>query len=581
MKNHSSNFYILIFVLSGIFIFILISVSSIQVSKGGEFAFKSSNLVINNKDEDPHRGLILDSSSKILAKNKEVFDIVIFNIAKISNQDAVNSLINNHPNTNVEGVIKVSNLNNVELRSFVDSLSEEDAKNYKIEIRQIRDYIFPLQFTHVIGYTGIASDNDLQNGYELGDSLGKYKLENQYDHELRGIKGKKLYIDGVEFDKQSEPGQNIYLNLNSDWQIGLYQIIQKYSEQYSAAGGAGVIVDNSNGDIIAQVSYPGFDTNSFVKGISSEAYKALESDRRKPLIDKAIGLGAAPGSTFKIISAYNLLEHNVIDRSSRFYSNRCMDLGGGYNFCEFGKFFYGDMNVERALYKSSNLFFCNYTLSDYRTSQMNNFIESAKLFNVGSKTGIDLQGEISGILDSPELKKTNTGDSWFDGDTCNAAIGQGAMLLTPLQMAMVVSAVENNGVYYKPHIIQKIESVEGNISYERKPEIIRTIPISEETKNLIQSGLHSVAKNPEGTVYPFLKNSPGNIRAKTGTAEVFENVNGNFVYRTHGWIVGAFDYNGRSYSFAYYLSYGAGGFYVAQIARDFMSCLYSDFQGCK
>lgn len=574
------NFYILVFLVFVFFLFIILNITNIQVTQGGEYAFLSSNLVVNDQQETPARGLILDKNSTILAKNNESFSIFISNLARISNIQKVEEYKSAHYFEEKEEVLRIFNLTNEEVSNFINSLTEEDSDYYRIEIRQIREYPYAVQFAHIVGYTGIASAEDVASGYRGVDSVGKYKLEKQLEENLRGVNGKKLYVDGVEYDKQSEPGQNVYLTIDKNWQLALYNKLSQRAEEYYAAGGAGVIVDNSNGDVIAQVSYPGYDTNLFVKGISSSDYSNLTSDRRKPLLDKAIGLASAPGSTYKIISAYNLLENNVIDQSSRYYSNRCVDLGAGYNFCEFGKFFYGDMNVERALYKSSNLFFCNYTLQDYRSNQMNNFIESSKLFNVGEKTGIDLDGEAAGILDSPELKKANTGDSWFDGDTCNAAIGQGAMLLTPLQMAMVVSALENRGTYYKPHIIERIESVDGNIVHQRQPEVLKTIPVSDNTLNLIRSGLNSVAKNPDGTVYPFLKDSPGNIRAKTGTAEVFENVNGQFVYRTHGWIVGAFDYDNKSYSFAFHLSYGGGGFYIAQVVRDFLGCVYSNFQGC-
>lgn len=575
MKN-KFNTYILLLIFLSLFSTFIFRAYSLQVVEGVNYDFYSSNLATGSFIETQPRGLILDANSNILAKNNEKYEVILNNIAKISNID---QLLKSFPYKPIgENVYKIYNLDNKSLNELRSVFKEY--KDIKINTNLVRDYLYPEEFSHILGYTGLVSNDQINENYGLNDYIGKYKLEHQLEENLRGIPNKRIFIDGVEYNKPGEPGQNVYLTIDKDWQLSLYRIIGKYSDMYNAAGGAGVIIDDSNGDVVAMSSYPGFDTNLFINGLSQDAYEELLKDRRKPLLDKAIGNAFAPGSTFKIISSYNLLESGILNRDSHYYSNRCINLGANYNFCEFGKFFYGDMNIVRALYKSSNLFFCNYTLQDYQTYQFNNFQNAASLFNIGSKTGIDLEGEASGNMDSPEYKLKTVKDKWFDGDTCNAAIGQGAILTTPIQMAMVASAINNNGIYYRPHLIEKISDINGNIIQERKPEVVKNIPIKPETLNLIKEGLNGVVHNPDGTVYPFLNNVPGNVRAKTGTAEVYENVNGEMVYRTHGWIVGSFDYNNKSYSFAFHLSYGGGGFYIAQAARDFINCIYSNFSGC-
>ena len=138
---------------------------------------------------------------------------------------------------------------------------------------------------------------------------------------------------------------------------------------------------------------------------------------------------AAPGSSFKLITAYTLLENNIIREYNVLFER--YTRSGTSNFCEYGQLFYGQMDVTRALYKSSNLFFCTNLLNLYHDNELQKFVDAANLFNIGYQTGINLLGEIDGNMDSPEYRKAMLGLDWYEGDTCNAAIGQGAVVVTP------------------------------------------------------------------------------------------------------------------------------------------------------
>jgi len=393
---------------------------------------------------------------------------------------------------------------------------------------------------------------------------------------LKGTKGKKYYVGDVEVQENPEPGDDINLTINNSWQTLLYRLLEKHSDQDNAAGGGGAIIDDSDGSVVTLASFPGINTNDFLTGISTDNYNALLNDRNAPFNDKAVGSPDAPGSIFKIITGYDLLQNNIIDRSSTFLSQGCLQLGGGYNFCEYGKEQFGLENIERALYKSSNMFFCHFLLQQDKTSNLDPFLNSANLFNIGQKTNIDLIGEDAGNMDSPSYRKETLNLSWFDGDTCNTAIGQGSILVTPIQMAMVASTIANKGIYYQPHILKNVQDVYKNMVKQTQAQVVKTIPISDETLSLINSGMSQVANNPEGTVYYFLHDLPGNLRVKTGTAEAYENVNGQQIYRTHGWIVGTFDYNNKSYSLAFHLRYGGGGFLIGNLLKEFVRCVYSN-----
>ena len=573
MRQKTRNIIIYLVLTLLVFLFAIIKLINLQAIEGVKYSTFSANLALKNIDGKPPRGIIADKNLVILAKNSELYDLDIANLAANEKEVFQNLGLKLNSSTNI------TNLSNKQVFEIINN-PKFNGFDYKIILKNVRDYLFPYEFSHIIGYTGVVDSNDVKNGYAIDDYLGKYKIESQFENELKGQKGSVTNTGSTYYDKKSEPGNNIQLTIDKNWQVSLYKILGNANNEYNAAGAAGVIIDNSNGNIISMVSYPGFDTNLFSTGLSNDQYQSLLIDRNNPLQDKAIGVADAPGSTFKIITAYNLLENNIVDVNSRFFSNRCLSLGSGYDFCEFGKFFYGDMNIVRALYKSSNVFFCNYELKDYSQNQFSGLFNSASLFNIGNKTGVNLTGEVSGNMDSPDYKKRINKEEWFDGDTCNSAIGQGAIQTTPLQMAMVASAISNDGVYYKPNLIEKISDVYGNVIEESKPEVLRTIPIKEETLELIKEGMYNVAHNPEGTVYVFLKNTPGNVMVKTGTAEVYENIDGKQVYKTHGWIIGSFDFEGKSYSFAFHLRYGGGGFYIAKVARDFIGCVYNNFNGC-
>lgn len=580
-----------------IFKIAIIGLFAIFIATLGSYirAENSKNLAIsfrylaNLNENKAARGLIFDLNTNILAKNLEMYNLYIKFSPNID-LDEINNIsqrlkdkirIDYIPNDEIEeqkDILLSSYLTNHDLILIKDILEEYSDTLYYKKI-SIREYTNPYEFSHIIGYTGLVTEEDLAKGYTSDDTLGKYKLEKQYEDILKGTKGRVINVGGVEIEEPSEPGYNIYLTIDSTWQRSLYKILGRESDNLYAAGAAGVVVDNSNGNIIAMVSYPGIDTNQFVRGIGINDYNQLLEDRRRPLQDKAIGNAAAPGSTFKIITAVDLLENGIVDGNTTFFSNRCMGLGGGYDFCEFGKLFYGEMNVVRGLYKSSNLFFCNFLLRQDSKGEIDKFVNLAKLFNIGEKTGINLEGEIAGNMDSPEYREDYLGLKWFVGDTCNAAIGQGAILVTPIQMAMVASTIANGGVYYKPNIIQKITDNYGNTIEESTPQVLKNIPIQQTTLDLINQGMSQVAYNPEGTVYYYLHDVPGNLRVKTGTAEAYENIEGQQIYRTHGWIMGTFEYNNKSYSFAFHLSYGGGGFYIAKATQDFVNCVYSNFSG--
>jgi len=562
--------------------------SSLQLNAGSDYYNKSFTLSSSKEFISASRGLFLDRNKNVLVSNYSDYSLYLYNKKYLEEEFAViESLLSDIVDHNRFESFKQQlasqpydirlkdNISYISLTSF--SQREDFSKYFYYINTPKRNYLYPEEFAHVIGYTGKTEAADVQNGYSQFDQIGKYKLESQLEDNLKGIKGASYYIDGVRNEIPSEAGDNIFLTINKDWQLALYKIIKQYSNEYSSAGGAGVIVDNSNGEVMALVSYPGLDTNLFIKGISEDQFNSYKNDRKLPLIDKAIALQIAPGSTFKLITSYALLESGIVDENTTYFSNRCLQEAN-FDFCEYQKYFYGQMNIVRALYKSSNLFFCVNSLKLEESGQLNKLFEAENLFGLGQKTGINLVGELPGNIDTPEYKKSKFDINWYSGDTCNAVIGQGSNTVTPIQMALVAQAVTNNGVVYKPNLINKITDPFGNVLQVNSKEVLRTIPVNARTLELINDGMGKVANYWDGTVYPFLGGLPGNLRVKTGTAEASEVLSDNTINNTtHGWIIGSFDLEGKTYSFSTVLNLGGGGFYVGQATRDFINCLYSGF----
>jgi penicillin-binding protein 2 len=517
------------------------------------------------------RGLFIDANGVILVENKKVYDVYF----SYFNQNELNALtgyasdhslkFNEDPELNKK-VWLFKNLNENQLKE----LETLEINNLEIKKNYTRVYKFPDSFAHILGYTGEVSTEDLDNGYKIGDYIGKYKLERQLESSLKGSRGEQSSSVDNEYFQNPIPGNNVFLTIESDWQNKLYDLLQSYSDQQNAAGGAAVVIESKTGEVKALVSYPSFNANEFTVGVSASKLDNLAKSRGKPLLDKAISQSFTPGSIFKVITGYSLLTSKVIDRNSSVYSNSCMSIGNS-SICEFGRLFYGYLNVISAYAKSSNIFFCTYALKQSEDIGDDQITKFGKQFGLGTKTGIDLEGEVTGNIDSPEYKQQNYGEAWFPGDTCNLAIGQGGTVVTPIQMAMVNMILENNGEIIQPYLIKEIKTFD-NQQVLRNTKIVKNrFELDQTSKAIIDEGLSAVAYSYESAVSGFLSQfRENNLKVKTGTAETFENIDGVFIDRTQGWITGRFDYDGKNYSFAFFLQYGQGGYYVAPMLRDFL-----------
>ncbi|MCA9386431.1 hypothetical protein KC669_00170 [Candidatus Dojkabacteria bacterium] len=578
------SFPIQYFYIVGITIVVIFAAFS-QLMEGNVLNSTSLQFVVDKEVELAPRGKILDSVGRVLAQDVKAFDIYLKYSKEMEKDysDLLEYFDNNdidieklleEIDTNLQWDQRVLSLLDTSQVSKMEQVFK-DIPNLEVRSRFIRHYSLPYEFAHITGYTGIVDEETVKEGeYKTDEFIGKYRLEKLYEENLRGIPGQIIHDGLSEISIPPIEGDSIYLTIDASWQDQLYRWLAEYNNRNNAAGGAGVIMDSETGEIKAMVSYPGFDVNTIVRGISADSFSDLQSSRTTPLIDKAIVGSYTPGSIFKLITSYSLLNNNIIKKTSTFFSNQCLNLGGGFEFCEYGKNFYGELNLENALIKSSNLYFCNYALKMSEEKGFSYLVSDAQEFGIGSPTGIEFESESKGVMDSPTRKLEVTGDGWFDGDTCNAVIGQGAVTVSPIQMAVAVSMIQNGGKKLKPHFIYKIKHNDGTEEFYNQPQIIETVNMPESISTAIKEGMYGVAYNNGSVVARFFSDLKDyNIHAKTGSAETLENMNGVFVERVHGWIVGTFDKDGKTYTFSFFQQYGGGGYYIAPMLKDFLQSI--------
>ncbi len=359
---------------------------------------------------------------------------------------------------------------------------------------------------HVIGYVGEISEAELNSpqfiNYQPGDIIGKDGLERQYDQTLRGVDGQqRVLVDNMGRERQTEatqdavPGKDLRTTLDLDLQAVAELAME-------GKRGAVVALDPRNGEVLAMVSRPAFDPNKFTGRISRSDWDAIANDPYKPLMDRAIQAQLAPGSTFKPIEAIAGLETGVIDDHTKFHCSGGASFYGHYFACHL-KRGHGDIELHRAITQSCDVFFYNVG----NRLGIDRLAHYGELAGIGHKTGIDLPNETQGTMPSTKWKMRMFRQKWYAGETISVAIGQGAVTVSPLQIASALGGLGAGGKWYKPHLVSGQAAVllrRGNFNPDNLEQVI--------------SGMYGVV-NEGGTgraaLLPNVK-----ICGKTGTAQL-------------------------------------------------------------
>jgi len=435
----------------------------------------------------------------------------------------------------------------------------------------IRAYLLP-GFSHLLGYVSYPTQ-DSSGNYWQGDFIGKDGLEKEYNGGLKGENGSKIIeIDALgkiyseNIVNIPKPGTDLMTTVDSRIQKELFTLIKNLSESRIFTGGAGVIIDVRNGEIITTTSFPEYNSEILSFGKDAAKINNYLTDKRKVFLDRDISGLYAPGSIVKPFFALGALAEGVIDPAKKILSTGSISIPNPY-FPDQKTVFKdwrvnGWTNMTEAIAFSSDVYF--YEIGGGFENQKGlgivNIGKYAKLFGLGSKTGVDLPDEKEGIIPSPEWKMTNfKGDPWRIGDTYHTAIGQYGFQVTPMEMACAIGAIANNGKLLTPHLV---------LSDAEKENKFSVINLKKEYFDVVREGMKGAVTFGTATALnvPYVQ-----IAAKTGTAQIGITKN-----KVNSWVIGFFPYENPKYAFAILMEAGpsansGGASSIARQLLDWMS----------
>ncbi len=551
------------------FLILVIGLWYLQMIKGEEFKERAVENCIRSLVEDAPRGRIYDRQEKLLVTNRPAVVVSIIpaevdDLEKLSERlskiigispEEISQTVKNY-RENPFKPVKI--LDDCKTDKIVEIEERKDElKGVVLEVKPRRDYLYHDFAAHSLGYVGEIDKEELQRfgnpKFQGGDIIGKAGLEKYYDDILRGEKGgKEVEVDALGQEiatllyQKPVPGKDLVLTIDRDLQLcGENLLFDKK--------GSIMVSDPNSGEILALVNRPSFSPNLFANGISSSDWQRLSSDADYPLTNRSVQGLYSPGSIFKVVTAIAALEEEVTDRKRKIYCSGSFELADRVFTCwkETG---HGGLSIVDGIAHSCNIYF--YTLGkDLGIEKFNKYMQK---FGLGEKTGIDLPAEAIGTIPSAQWKEREVKEIWFPGDTINLSIGQGYLLLTPLQVHNIITTIATEGEVYKLHLVKKIISADGNTVKEIKPEIYKKVNFSLDTFKIIKEGLRQTILKGTGWRANIQELA---VAGKTGTAQ-------NPQGETHAWFIGFAPYEDPEICITVFLENGGeGGEAAAPIAR--------------
>lgn len=510
-----------------------------QILKGSYYKSESDGNRMRQIPVQAARGVMYDRNGKIMAGSRSAYSIILSDVNKDKDIPEIElnrlaSLLNISASEIKEkisknkksfGEIVIARDVGIDVATQIEERRDE-YPNFNIEVYPLRVYPLNDAGGQILGYVGEAGEEDRDsngNTYQLGTIIGRAGLEAQFNEYLEGTNGTKL----VEVDASGHPvkilngipvtrGHNIRLTLDSRVQKAAEDAIKEQmitlgSSGSFATGASAVAMDPQTGAILAMVSWPSYDSNHFSQGISAKEWNSLITNPNHPMQNRTISSMYPPGSTFKVITGAAALEAHVMTPSEQIYDSGkhwVIDKRNAQGEA------FGWIDFYQAMAKSDNVYF--YEMG--RRLGIDRLAAMSRAFGLGKKTGIDLPGETEGNVASEEYKREVFNQDWYLGETFDAAIGQSYTLVTPLQMAVVYSAIANGGYRYRPYLVTRIDNFDGTPLKIYSPEVMGTVPISKTTLETIQASILGVMKK-EGTGGFLFADYPIPIAGKSGTAE--------------------------------------------------------------
>jgi penicillin-binding protein 2 len=581
-----------IFVLAGLKASLLLSLVArlyyLQIVKTGEYKTFSDSNRIRLFLIPPQRGKILDRNEKVLATNRNYYRVLFDKqtqsdshkvLRKLSEvieigESGYQRLISKLEKSKGVGTVTV-----YEHLSWSDvskvAVHTPDLPGISIDVGQIRDFPTGKTSSHVVGYMGPVSETEIKKNPLLNHpdfKIGRDGIERQMEPQLRGVAGvKKMEVNAYGLPvrelsrEESKEGKDVSLTLDR-------QLQEFVGKRLDGKAGCCVVMDVNNGNILSFVSSPGFDPNEFTYGVSSKYWKELITDVKKPLVNKGISNQYPPGSTFKMVVALAALKDGL-NPNKKFYCPGHLDLGNTRFHCwkEQG---HGHLDMKQAIMHSCNTYFYNVS----KSLDIDKIHDMGAKFGFGQQVGLPLTGEKDGLLPSRDWKRKRYNASWQKGDTLNVGIGQGYLLATPLQLAVMASRIAS-GSYVQPSLIA--DNIIGpTFDFGN---IFSDIDIPKKHMDLVLEGMMNVVNVPGGTAYGSrIKKEGMSMAGKTGTAQVIskkglENIKDKITpeelekTKNHALFVGFGPVEKPKYSVSVVIEHGGGGSKAAApVARDIM-----------
>ena len=440
-----------------------------------------------------------------------------------------------------------------------------------------RSYIGGESLSQVLGYLGAIKEEEWdalkQEGYYFGDQIGRMGLEKKYEKTLRG-RDEQTYVEidvhGNEKRVVSKnpltPGNNLILSIDASLQNKLAQVLEEKAADVGGRGAA-VALNPMNGEVLALVSVPTYDNNVFITR-DNDAIRSLLKDDRQPLFNRTLSGTYPPGSTFKPVVATGALAEGIVSPSTRFFSGGGITLSSWY-FPDWKAGGHGWTDLAKSIAESVNTYYyyIGGGFEDFQGLGVARINDYAKRFGFGQTTGIDLPGERSGFLPTKQWKKETKGESWYVGDTYHLAIGQGDILVTPIQLANMMSVFANGGTLYKPQIVKSVTNSMGESVYEYFPEKINEKVASRKNINAVRRGLRDTVLY--GSARSLLT-LPVTSAGKTGTAQVGGDK------EPHAWFAGFAPYENPEIVLVVLVENGiSGGMSATPVFREVMNWYFT------
>jgi len=578
--------------ISTLFILIFIAMAALlaksfllQVVGGDKYFALAENNRIKIDYNKAHRGVIFDRNGKVLVNNLFGFSVSLLpndlpkdEAKKLEVLKKLESIIGFPAEEMVErlkGAAKNS-YQPISLRAGVpyDSgmkikLMAEELPGVELSVDAWRQYPITESLSHVLGYVGKIDATEfekLSDDYLLDDNIGKAGLEKQYETGLKGVHGeKRIEVDALGREKKilsessAVPGDNLILSLDADLQEKVYAILK----ERIGSGRAAVIISNpQTGEILSLVDFPSFDNNLFTGGINTDEYVKLLADPNKPLFARSIFGEYPSGSTVKPVYAAAALQEKIITKDTKVLSTGGISVGV-WQFPDWKIGGHGAVTVISAIANSVNTFFyyIGGGFGDFKGLGLDLMIKYLKMFGLGSPTGIDLPGERSGFVPDAKWKKDVKNEIWYIGDTYHLAIGQGDLLVTPMQVNGYLTAIANGGKLFAPRLAVGVVHPNG-VKEPFPPKLIREVAIDAGNLAIVRAGMRETVAAGSAKSLNAL---PVAVAGKTGTAQW------NSAKANHAWFIGFAPYENPDFAITVLVEEGGEGSSIAvPIARDIM-----------